>query len=95
MYSPCIPHVFRLLLSVCSILIAAMYLQIAELRELTEVTLGGGWSKAEVRDNDFRRNMVFIDHEIQNIDQFLCQRGLYRPFIDHFLLQLLFIDHFF
>ena len=48
----------------------------------------------EVADYLFCGEFVLIGHKFQNIDQFLCQRWLYRPFIDHFLLQILFIDHF-
>jgi hypothetical protein len=40
--------------------------------------------KAKVTDNLFCGEFVLISHKFQNIDQFLCQRWLYRPFIDHF-----------
>ena len=71
-----------------------MCLQVTELCELSQITLSCGSVESKVTDNLFRGEFAFIGHEFQNIDQFLCQRGLYRPFIDYFLLQILFIDHF-
>ena len=56
-----------------------MCLQISELRELAKVALGGGRIETKMTDDFFYRNLVFIGHELHNIDQFLCQRGLYRP----------------
>ncbi len=44
--------------------------------------VGGSGIETEVTDDGLCRNQVFIGHERQNIDQLLCQRGLYRPFID-------------
>ena len=64
-----------------------MCFQIAKLGQLTEVAFGGGGIEAEMINDNFRRDLVFIGHKTQNIDQFLRQRRFYRPFIDHFLLQ--------
>jgi hypothetical protein len=64
------------------VLIATMRLQVAELRELAKVALGGSRIETEMTDDFFCRNLVFIGHKFQNIDHFLCQRWLYRPFID-------------
>jgi hypothetical protein len=66
-----------LLFAVCPILITTMGFQVAELRELAEVTLGGGWSETEMSDYGFCGDFVLIGHKIQNIDQFLGQCGLY------------------
>ena len=60
-----------------------MCLQVTELSELSKVALGGDGIETEMTDNFFCRNLVFISHEFHNIDHFLRQRGLYRPFIDH------------
>ena len=69
-----------------------MSFQATELRELAQVSLGGSGIETKMTDDFFCRNLVFIGHEFQNIDHFLSQRGLYQPFIDHFLLQSQFID---
>ena len=80
--------------SIHSILVATMCLQIAKLRELTKIAFSCCGIKAEVANNYFCCNLFYTRHKIQNIDQFLCQRGFYRPFIDHFLSHSRFIDHF-
>ena len=71
-----------------------MSLQVTELRELAQVSLGASGIEAKVTNDYFCCDLSIIMHEYKNIDQFVCQRRLYRPFIDHFLLQHRFIDHF-
>ena len=48
---------------VCPVLIPAMRLQIAKLRKLAQVTLGGSGIKPKVTDDGLRRNMLFIVHK--------------------------------
>ena len=84
----------QLFLAISPVLIPSMWFQIAELCKLAKIAFGCCGIEAEVTDYLFCSEFVLIGHKFQNIDQFLCQRGLYRPFIDHFLLQILFIDHF-
>ena len=84
----------QLFLAISSVLIASMWFQIAELSKLAKIAFGCCGVEAEVTDYLFCSEFVLIGHKFQNIDQFLCQRWLYRPFIDHFLLQILFIDQF-
>ena len=43
-----------------------MRLQIAELRELAEVTLGGSWSEAEVRDNEYDRHQSHVNEIVSS-----------------------------
>lgn len=74
--------------------VAALCLQIAKLGKLAKVAFGGSGSETKMIDDNFRRDVAFIAHKNYNIGQFLGQGGLYRPFIDHFLLQNRFIDHF-
>jgi hypothetical protein len=69
-----------------SVLIASMWFQVAELSKLAKIPFGSGGVKTKATDYLFCGEFVLIGHKFQNIDQFLCQRGLYRPFIDHFLL---------
>ena len=71
-----------------------MRLQITKFGELPQVALCRCCRKAEVIHNGFRCESVLVGHKYQNIDQVLCQRRLYLPFIDHFLLSSCFIDHF-
>ena len=71
-----------------------MWLQVTELSKLAKIAFGSSGVKVKVVDYLLCGKFFFIGHKVQNIDQFLCQRRLYRPFIDHFLLQILFIDHF-
>jgi hypothetical protein len=51
---------------------------------LAKIPFGSGGVKTKVTDYLFCGEFVLIGHKFQNIDQFLCQRGLYRPFVDHF-----------
>jgi len=44
---------------------------------VAKVALGGGGIETKMTDDFFCRNLVFIGHELHNIDQFLSQRGLY------------------
>ena len=67
-------------MAVTAVAVAATGFEVAELRELAQVTLGGGGGEAEMSDDGFSGEIVFIGHESQNIDQFLGQSGLYRPF---------------
>ena len=66
-----------------------MRLQITELSKLAKIAFGCRGIKAELADDFFCCNLIFIGHKFQNIDHFLCQGWLYRPFIDHFLPQFL------
>ena len=59
-----------------------------------QVSLGGCFGETEGFDNVLCSYLCFIGHKYQDIDQFLGKRGLYRPFIDHSLDKVRFIDHF-
>lgn len=74
-------HQETLLFPIGSVFVATDSFKIAELRKLTEVTLGCGGIEASVTDDGFCREWVFIGYKRQNIDQFLYQRGFYRPFL--------------
>ena len=71
--------------AITAIFIAAMRLKVSELCELAHVTLGSGGSEPEFGNDIVRSNFLFVGHKDKNIDQFLCQRGPGRPFMDHFL----------
>ena len=49
--------------------------------KLAKIPFGSGGVKTKVTDYLFCGEFVLIGHKFQNIDQFLCQRGLYRPFV--------------
>ena len=63
-----------------SVLIASVCFQIAELGELAKIAFGSSGVKTKVTDYLFCGEFILIGHKFQNIDQFLCQRRLYRPF---------------
>ena len=72
--------------SIAAVAVAAVRLQIAEFCELAQIALGRSGSETKMTDDGFGGEFVFIGHVFKNTDQFLGQSGLYRPFIDHFLL---------
>ena len=48
-----------------------MSLQVTELRELAQVSLGASGIEAKVTNDYFCCDMIFIGHKFQNIDHFL------------------------
>ena len=57
-----------------------MWLQVTELSKLAKIAFGSSGVKVKVVDYLLCGEFIFIGHKVQNID--------------HFLLQILFIDHF-
>ena len=76
----------KILDSKTAVAVAAVRLQIAEYGELAQIALGCSGSETKMLDDGFSGKFVFVGHVFKNTDQFLGQSGLYRPFIDHFLL---------
>ena len=77
-----------------SVSVTSLRCEIAKLRKLSQVAFCGGSSKSKLLNDGFCRRFFFIDHKDKNAGQFIRQKGLYRPFIDHFLHKTMFIDHF-
>ena len=77
-----------------SVSVTSLCCEIAKLRKLSQVAFCGGSSKSKLLNDGFCRRFFFIDHKDKNIGQLVSQRRLYRPFIDHFLCEITFIDHF-
>ena len=67
-------------IAITAVLVCPMSLKIAEFGKLTKVAFGSGRIEAERINNGFRGDLAFASRKIQNIDQFLRQRRLYRPF---------------
>ena len=68
--------VFLFFLAISPVLIPSMWFQITKLSKLAKIPFGSSGVKAKVTDYLFCGEFVFINHKFQNIDQFLCQRGL-------------------
>lgn len=69
-----------LLFPICTVLVAAMRLHISELRKLSQVTLRSCGGEPKVRHDGLCCDFFFVGHVLQNIDHFLRQQWLYRPF---------------
>ena len=66
--------------TIAAVPVAAMSFKITELCELGHITLGGSGGETEFRHDLIRCDFLFVAHKRKNIDHFLCQRWLYRPF---------------
>ena len=71
-----------------------MSFKIAVFSQLTKISLSGSLCKTKLANQHLSSDFSFIRRKYQDVGQFVGQRRFYRPFIDHFLLEFLFIDHF-
>ena len=86
---------FHFLSCIRLVSVTTMSFQVTEVCQLAKIAFCCGFCQAQLRDKLLGSDFFFVDHENYNIGQFSCQSWFYRPFIDHFLLNNLFIDHFF
>ena len=66
-------------MAVTAVAVAATGFEVAELRELAQVTLGGGGGEAEMSDDGFSGEIVFIATKAKISTSFSAKVG----FIDH------------